>query len=436
MLSELEIKFLDGTPSIATFVVDQVLNISNLSHVYAGFFKPPLHRPLPPKCVLKYPKPGSIGVLERELMLNLLLPPPMRISAEPVEVRIPGNQAVSGLIMDQCIPLREYAKSAVGNLDECAGILYDACINFARFHALGIVFQDIAMDNLVVQRRTRDDVNFRDFTAPIDFGSFLINPSLSPPSPITISSSATTLPPHLGTLASGARPAYWSPEEEKCKSTCPSFITDVYRLGLVAAEMLIGNTKNPKEALSKFNELYKKMEDHPYIKVIKICTQSDPTERYPNFMELLEDFYNSYNRYKRILSPEPIAPYQLEKMEGEISTLPPDSFFYVGNTIFSAILLLNWGKVGPAEELLNKITNNGKIFQTTIWYTIWRLVFDAHKSYKASAFIHSDHLLSLNWHPEIVGIIERGFNKIGKLPPLDICYSMLTEVQAWLSTFI
>lgn len=157
------------------------------------------------------------------------------------------------------ISLRKYLQQTPLSLKRALGIILDIAYALCHLHVHGVIHRDLKPENILVTEEGEIKV--------IDFGiSQLLTEKDIPLEP--------PRPRWLGT------PVYISPEQKENPENV-SFPSDIYSLGIVAYELILGKLSHGHVHLS----LMPKGMQHILIK----CLQTNPAERYQDIVEFIAD---------------------------------------------------------------------------------------------------------------------------------------------------
>ena len=211
-------------------------------------------------------------------------------------------------------------------------ILYEILTALSEVHRYGIVHRDLKPANLMIDKDGRIRL--------LDFGVAHAEKESEDDLTLTVAGS------QIGTGA------YMSPEQTLNEEATP--LSDLFSMGIIGAEMLLGENVFRGENLSKtFKRIQKlriKAEAFPkgtpkaLIKVILKLLAKNPSKRYLSAADAADDLSKIMNGYPRHMEPY-LAEWVLAALNGKESLVEPQIVkdkskkFFVAGTVLGAVVV-------------------------------------------------------------------------------------------------
>lgn len=186
----------------------------------------------------------------------------------------------------QGVPLSEYIRTCHLTLSACVEIILEVCRVIEYAHQIGVVHRDIKPSNILVNLDEQSDV---ESIVVIDFGIAKLIQGESIPVDIQTLNSAS-----LGTLL------YMSPERRNGTSSGDTVASDLYSIGVLAKEIIVGGYLDHEIHLDHAS-VSTRFSMHPDLpksltQVIERMTHDDPAMRYASVQEaadILREMYDA-----------------------------------------------------------------------------------------------------------------------------------------------
>jgi serine/threonine-protein kinase len=221
-------------------------------------------------------------------------------------------------------------------------IMDQVCAALIEAHSTGIVHRDLKPENIMLTNRHGN----ADYVKVLDFGIAKLHDSGNQPS---LTQAGTV----FGT------PRYMAPEQARGQNVDAR--TDIYALGLILHEMLVGhhpfkaNTaldyllQHVNEPVSKLVEIHPELQIAPRIDTIVMrCLEKDPEDRYQSVAELQRELRLALRDFSESSRGYPSAPAEVVAPagKGKAAASPTKTASAVGVPARGAMPLWAWIAVG------------------------------------------------------------------------------------------
>jgi len=280
---------------IGQFKVESLLEKGGMSYVYLGTH-PETNEPVTIK-VLSPKFTSNKEVVERFLKEAKII----GIADHPNIIKL-YNQGEweKGLYIAmefiQGVSLRQYLQHTPLSLKRALEIILEVAYALCHLHTHGVIHRDLKLENILITDSGQVKV--------IDFGIAQLLTDRKTPE-------GDTRPRLIGT------PIYMSPEQRNAPESV-SFPSDIYSLGIITYELVLGKLSHGKIHLSL---MPKGMQ-----KILSRCLQPNPSERYQDVVDLIADLsaYLNSSSLERERSEEDLLSEFTEKLkDAKNSLLPP-----------------------------------------------------------------------------------------------------------------
>lgn len=188
----------------------------------------------------------------------------------------------------QGISLAQFIKQSAMSLQQSLKAILEVCYALSHLHAHGIIHRDLKPENILLTDKGNIKV--------IDFGVAQLTEDVEERHLNYQNLSSSRI---MGT------PVYMSPEQKKDPNNV-SYTSDIYSLGLITYELVIGQLSH--------GIVHLKLIPKGLRAILKQCLEIDPKQRYQDIVDLIEDLKN-YLSSPHIISDQRGADYVNELVE-------------------------------------------------------------------------------------------------------------------------
>lgn len=308
---ESEIEFTKDSPLLDRYEVGAIIGRGGMGNVYEGRQKSP-HRKVAikflPAEVTEVPTFVERFTREASLMAQLDHPNIVKVieSSQVEDTRYIVMEYVAGIDGGTPISFREILKKGPLGEDQVLKLSLELTSALSFAHRQGIIHRDIKPSNILIDRHGSARI--------IDFG-------------IATSFSSDDQKLTSGNITMGT-PAYMSPEQRK-NSSAVDERSDIYSLGLMIYEMLVGDVPEGLVTLPSHKSplISRKWED-----ILVTATRKNPTERFQSMDELQKALLcESTDQNTELSQEESVIPFSWY-------SIPPWKRFVISTFGFAATL--------------------------------------------------------------------------------------------------
>lgn len=195
----------------------------------------------------------------------------------------------------QGVSLRKYIQHTPLTLKRAVEVILEICYAVCHLHTHGIIHRDLKPENIIITEK--GEVKLLDFgiarrihelgqSGPLEEGRF------------------------IGT------PSYMSPEQRENPENV-SFPSDIYSLGIIAYELILGKISQGHVHIS--------MMPKGLQKIIAKALQQNPKERYQDLVDMIGDFSSYLNVLVDTEEDAPL-PVALDALQSAVMEMVPQSF--------------------------------------------------------------------------------------------------------------